>query len=169
MENIAIVIRGPSAVGKSTIASLLHKEISNSAHIDVDVLKRMVSEESSAVRTEIGHNVSLYFVQELIKNGFNIIIEEIFRDENFSRLSKLLNKSDYRLISFFITVPLPVLIERDKKRTHKVKGEGVVSRLYSEITPRKGDIVIDMSNLSNEQVINKMLEYISSHHFPYQT
>jgi predicted kinase len=159
-EKLAVIIRGPSAVGKSTIAALLHKKLPNSACIDIDILKRMISEESNSDRTKIAHVVALSFTQQLIGGKYNIILEEIFRDEHYKKFRELLDGAGYRVTSVFLTAPLPTLIERDAGRTNKVKGGEVVTRLHSEITPRREDYVIDVMVLTNEEVVEKILGFV---------
>lgn len=156
IEKVAVIIRGPSAVGKSTIAGLLHKKIPNSACVDIDVFKHMISEVSSQNRTEIAHAVAFCFTQELIERKYNIILEEIFRDEHYGKFLELLDGAGYSVTSIFLKAPLPTLVERDAGRIHKVKGEDVVTRLHSEIIPRTGDIIIDVSTSTNEEIVEQI-------------
>lgn len=160
-KKLAVIIRGPSGVGKSTIATLLHKKLPKSACIDIDLLKRMVSEESSPERTQIAHVVALSFAEQLMKNDYNIILDEIFRDEHYVKFQSLFARANYRLISIFLSAPLSVLIERDRKRTQKVKGEEIISRLYSEIVPRHDDVVIAMATSDNDVIVEKILKLVN--------
>lgn len=161
MKNIAIIIRGPSGVGKSTIASLLHSKIKNSADIDIDLLKRMISLDSSDARTKIAHSIAQSFLKELISNNFNIIVEEIFRDEQYDEIIEILKDSHYNYFTFFLTAPPEILIQRDKDRKNKIKGEEIIYKLFKEIVPRKGEAVIDVSTLNNDEIVNQIINKIN--------
>lgn len=160
MEKLALVIRGPAAVGKSTVAAKLHEKIEHSAHVDVDLLKRMISLESTKARTEIAHKVALSFVSELAAHGFSIIIEEIFREKDFAELQRTLKSAGYEAKTFFLWLPKEELVRRDAGRQYKVKGEEVISRLAEEIQPYEEDIIIDVSGLGAEEVVQKILAHL---------
>jgi predicted kinase len=160
MKNIAIIIRGPSGIGKSTVASLVHEKIENSANIDIDVIKRMISFDSTKERTEIAHAVTRSFVKELIDKNFNIIIEEIFRDDHYEKIIKILDESHYNHYTFFLTAPLELLIQRDAQRENKIKGSETITRLYKEIQPRENEIVLDVASLSTQEIVDVMLSKI---------
>jgi|CXWL01.1.fsa_nt_gi cytidylate kinase len=161
MKNVAIIIRGPAGVGKSTVANLLHSKIPNSAKIDVDLIKRMISEDSSVIRTNIAHSVSFSFAKELINNHYNIIIEEVFRDDHYFDVRKVFVESDYKCVTFFLSASLETLIQRDSDRKTKTKGKETISNLNKEILPRKNEIVINTEQLSIEEVVHNIMEEIA--------
>lgn len=147
-------------MGKSTVATLLHEQIDHSAHVDIDLLKRMISLESSTERTEIAHGVALSFIKELIARKFVVIVEEIFREKDFTALMNLVETSGGSIKTFFLGLPLAELIKRDSLRAEKVKGEVTISRLSTEIQPFKDDILIDVSGLSPEDVMRRVVGFL---------
>lgn len=161
MEKIAVIIRGPAGVGKSSLSQILHEKIFNSAHIDIDLLKRMMSHDSSDTRTSVAHTVTLFFIGELAAKGYNIIVEEIFKEIHLIPTKELLEKLGYRVLIVFLTAPLPQLIERDHCREIKEKGAGVISRLHKEIRPGKEDIIIDTAENSLDKSVESILAYLA--------
>jgi adenylylsulfate kinase-like enzyme len=147
----AIILRGPAGTGKSEISSQLKKDIPNLIHLDIDSFKHIISKDSSTIRSDIAHSVGSHFIKELTKNKFNIIIEEIFREEYYFEIIKILKKNNYKILKVFITASKEILIKRDKKRL-KNKGAKVISQILKEIKPLNEDLIIDTTNRSISQV-----------------
>lgn len=160
MKNVAIIIRGPSGVGKSTISSRLHSLIEKSAHVNIDTLKKMISNESSIERTEIAHSVAQFFIKELMLNKFNIIIEEIFRDEHLSEIKKVIQNSGYTCFTFFLTAPAKTLVQRDGERKEKTKGKQIILNLYEEIGPNPDEEIINTEKLTEKEIANTIIDTV---------
>ena len=160
MEKIAIIIRGPAGAGKSTIAKILKKKINNSIHLDIDKFKHIISQDSNLIRTKISHNVGIFFINQLIKEKFNIIIEEIFREGYYNQVKDLLEKKSYKVVPVFLKSPLKKLKERDKSRKVKTKGEKVITKLHEEIKPLKNELVIDSSKNNKNNIVQIILKEI---------
>lgn len=160
MKNVAIIIRGPSGVGKSTVSRELHNLIEKSAHINVDTLKKMISSESSTERTEIAHSTAQFFIKELILNKFNVIIEEIFRDQHLSEIKKVIQSSGYVCFTFFLAAPAKTLLQRDEGRKEKTKGEQIILNLYKEIQPNPNEEIINTEKLTEKEIANKIIDTV---------
>ena len=159
--SFAIIIRGPAGTGKSEISNQLKQDIPNLIHLDIDIFKHILSKESSNVRSEIAHNVGSFFLKQLIKNKFNIVVEEIFREGYYLEVIRLLEKSRYKVIKIFLTASKEVLINRDKKRT-KNKGVEIISKLQKEIIPLKEDLIIDTTDKSIKEIKSIIIRKLSS-------
>ena len=157
MNKTAIIIRGPAGVGKSTVGELLHHKLVRAAHVDIDLFKQMISDESSVERTNIAHDTAMHFTKELHQHHYNIVVEEIFRSEHLAKWKKFLASLGYEIHTYFLTAPLPFLIERDATRRIKTKGEVIITKLHEEITSKDGEKVIDMSKLSPELTVDEIL------------
>lgn len=145
----AIILRGPSGTGKSTVGNLLKQSIQGSVHIDVDLLKHMISFESSETRSSIAHNVTLFFLKQLVRAGYStVIIDEIFRKDFFDQVTGVLKKYKLPVQSFFLMAEEADLIRRDRGRIGKTKGRQTIQRLYEEIVPFPEDIIIQTTKRS---------------------
>ncbi|OGN27933.1 MAG: hypothetical protein A3A33_04190 [Candidatus Yanofskybacteria bacterium RIFCSPLOWO2_01_FULL_49_25] len=162
METTAIILRGPIGVGKSTIAEELKEELSDGwVHLDIDKLKHVISKDSSKLRTTIAHNVALYFLEQLIKNRFNVIVEEIFKEKIYRDAQDLLGRYNYKILKVFLTTPVDVSIERDKNRKNKTRGEKVVTDFHNQIKPLGEDLTIDTSKHSLEEAAELILKALN--------
>ncbi len=153
----AIIIRGPSGVGKSSISKQLKQHIPKLIHLDIDSFKHIISKESSDLRSEIAHKVGSFFLTQLIHNKFNVIIEEILREKYYREVTKLLKKSKYKVITIFLAASKDELIKRDKNRV-KNKGVKIISALYQEITPLQEDLIINTTNKTIKQVKSLIIQ-----------
>lgn len=124
----------------------------------------MISFDSTKKRTEIAHSVAQSFVKELISNNFNIIIEEIFRDEHYYKIKNIITEAGYICFTIFLTSSLEVLIQRDANRKNKIKGKEIISKLHKEIVPREDEVVIDVTSLNNDEIVNNIISIISKRH-----
>ncbi|MFH0906297.1 MAG: zeta toxin family protein [archaeon] len=156
----AIIIRGPAGVGKSSISNKLKEEIPNLIHIDIDKFKHIISKESNTTRSKIAQDVGIFFIKQLIKNKYNIIVDEIFREKYYYQMIRVLEKNNYSVIKIFLCASTKNLIKRDKKRL-KNKGKEIIIKLEKEIRPLNGDIIIDTNNKSVRQIINQILKILS--------
>lgn len=157
----AIIIRGPAGVGKSEISNKLRQDIPNLIHLDIDLFKHIISEESSKVRSDIAHNVGSFFLKQLIQNNFNIIVEEIFREDYYLEIIRLLEESNYKIIKVFLSASKNILVKRDSKRA-KNKGKEIISRLLKEIVPLDEDLIIDTTNKTINQVKSIIIKKLNS-------
>lgn len=155
--SFVVILRGPAGVGKSTISNKLKEKIQNAVHVDIDKFKHMISKESSNVRTNIAHKIGICFLQELIKNGFSIVVEEIFREDYYKELVKLFEDSNCLVTKVFISAPLEIVIQRDQRRTEKIKGTEVITKLWKEIQPIDEDIILDSSQYNSDEIVEKIL------------
>ncbi len=150
----AIIIRWPAWVGKSTVAEQLQKEFPNIVHLDIDKFKHLISQESSNARTNIAHSVGLHFLQQLVENEYNIIVEEVFRESYFASVKRFFEKTTYTFITVYIGAPLETVIQRDKERQIKTKGETVITKLWNQVQPLNEDVHIDNSKQSLGNIMN---------------
>ncbi len=159
--SIAIIIRGPAGAGKSEISNQLKNDIPNLIHLDIDQFKHIISKDSSNVRSTIAHNVGSFFLKQLIKNHFNIVVEEIFMEDYYNKIIQILKESDYNIIKIFITASKETLLKRDKNRA-KNKGEKIISKLEKEIKPLNEDLIIDTTNKTIKEIKSIILTKLNA-------
>ena len=156
---VAIIIRGPAGSGKSTVAAQLQKKIPKSVHIDIDKIKGMISPESTPVRTRIAHDVASHFLKQLIKEKFNIIVEEIFYEEYYLKTCRELKRARYKIVRVHLNAPLNTLIYRDAHR-EKNKGKAIIAKLNREIVPLDEDLIIDTSKHSAAYAADRIISKV---------
>ncbi|MDB5224701.1 MAG: hypothetical protein JWO43_323 [Candidatus Adlerbacteria bacterium] len=72
-----IVIYGAPGAGKTTLADLLHTELSNTAHIGVDHIKRFISEfREVASHQDVSKKVINAMAAEYLQNHISVIVEQ---------------------------------------------------------------------------------------------
>ncbi len=91
-EKIAIIIRGPAAVGKTTIAQALKEALPEYVLLSIDMFRHMISKESSAFRRTIARNVGEYFLKQVTENNLPVILEEVFHDDYHERPVPILDE-----------------------------------------------------------------------------
>lgn len=147
----AIILKGPSGIGKSTIASLIAKH-HNYKHCDIDEIKWMFSHERSKERTEIGEYVGYIYTRELIKRKHNIIIEAL-PDEYVQKLLPLLKRNGYKIIQICLQAPLEQCLRNNATRKRKGYDPEVIREVYNQLLSSKGGIV-DATGKSAQQIYN---------------
>lgn len=159
--SFAILIRGPAGTGKSEISNQLKKDISNLIHLDIDKFKHIISKDSSTIRSTIAHNVGSFFLRQLIKNNFNVVVEEIFREDYYNEVIQILKRSNYKIVKVFLTASKETLLKRDKERA-KNKGEEIISKLEQEIKPLNEDLIIDTTEKTIEEIKSIILKKLNT-------
>lgn len=162
MKNFVIIIRGPIGVGKSTISGLLERKLANTNHVDVDKIKHKLGGRPSESRTSRAHQIARQRVRSLIKQKKNIIIEEIFRWNDYSAMKKLVKNINYHIVKIYLKAPLDVLIKRDQARIVKHKGHEIVKEFYKKIRPVDEDLNLDTSKMSKQKLVSSIIKYIRS-------
>jgi predicted ABC-type ATPase len=159
--SFAIIIRGPAGAGKSKVSNQLTKDIQNLIHLDIDMFKHIISKDSSKIRSTIAHDVGSFFLKQLIKNKFNVIVEEIFREDYYNEIIQILKKSDYAIIKIYLTASKAILLKRDKDRV-KNKGKEIISKLKKEIKPLNEDLIIDTTHKTIEEIKSIIIKKINA-------
>ncbi len=162
--SVVVILRGPSGVGKSTISRHIQEKLGrNWVVIDVDAFKHYVplkeDNVNRAERTEIAHDVSQFFAKELYEKGYNVILEEMYRQKHNDTLLKFLDDNDMRYIKVFLRASLDDVISRSQHRDKKVPTEET-RRLYGEVQPYEGDVVIDTSQYGSEDAAEVIIKKI---------
>ncbi len=156
-----VILRGPAAVGKSTLAALLRERLGEYwAHVDVDRIKHMISPDSSADRTRIAHITAQHLVGLILEAGRGVIIEELFRASDYAALREGLKPLGVRIVSVFVTAPVEVAITNDQNRLTKTKGAAEIQRLHGLVTPLKDDVVVDTSKEELAGIADRLVTLI---------
>lgn len=158
MPSKIIILRGPAGVGKSTLAALLKERLGDKwAHLDIDKLKHVISKDSGDIRSRIAHDVGIYFIEQLLANNLNIIIEEIFREEYYKKVLGLLKAHQAVIHKYFLAADVDTLMKRNNGRA-KVKDAATIQKLHKEIRPFDGESIIDTATHSTAQAAELIMK-----------
>ena len=164
-----IVIDGPMGSGKTTLAKELHKKISSTSLISLDLLKHFVSEYKldSKKHLDMASKIGRAMTKEYLKNNINVIVEKAFTREEFLKefIKGFKNKS--RLFIYQLHSPLNLRIKRIKERgpspnTGKIQKLPKIqknSKHFEEFRYREAK-EFDTSKLTVRQMTNKILKDI---------
>src|SRR3989338_4535669 len=145
----AIILNGPSGIGKSTVASLIAKR-HNFKHCDVDELKWLFSHERSKERTEIGEYLGYVYARELIKRKHSLIIEAL-PSKYIKKLLPMLKQQGYKIARICLKAPLAQCIRNNATRKRKCYDSNVIREVYDTLSNSEGG-VIDVTNKSARQI-----------------
>jgi adenylate kinase family enzyme len=124
----AIIIRGPSGVGKTYLSRKISRKY-DYKHCDTDSFKLIFSNVRTPIRSKIAGKVTNFYAKELIKEGFDIIIEAL-SETHINKLMPILKRNNYKIIEISLTAPLKVCIKNDLKRTDRKFGKKVIEEAY---------------------------------------
>ena len=169
MKPVLIYIRGPSAVGKSSIARKLAKKLKNAALLHEDWFKFIQAKRKlrDPKTNEIADKLifaTIKKMNELDKYDY-FIIEGIFLLlGTIKRHKEFIKKNKYKAYFFELTAQTKTLIKRNKARTeHKAKIRNILE-LKGKIKSRpiREAIQLRTGKLSEEASVNLILEKIRS-------
>ena len=157
MNKKIIIIRGPLAVGKTTISKLLAKNI-NAEYLSLDkILKDNNLEGNDGIPLEnfLKANKIIY---KIINNCEKIFIIDgcFYHQEQLDDLGKKLKNN---IIIFTLTSNVEKCIERDSKRIN-VYGEDSARFVHMITTKIKAGYEINNNNLTIQETIDKIMEQI---------
>lgn len=168
-----IIINGPNGVGKSTVATLLHKQMPGAFLLDIDQQRRFVSsyrtlaEESRILSME----VAIAILETCFKRGHDVIVVRMFYGhiekgrktnflDNFVRLGK---KYGAEVFEFILWAPKKVVRTRVEKRGWRQGGlltpdkwERHWKKMSAFKKQRKQATVIQTNQLTLLQVVSKL-------------
>lgn len=85
-----IIVYGPPGAGKTTLADSLHEELSYTAHIGVDHIKRFISEfRIIPSHQEVSKKVINAMTDEYLKNDISVIVEQGISRKEMEELKEI--------------------------------------------------------------------------------
>lgn len=130
-EPVLILLRGPSASGKSTIANKLREKLTgNVAVLEFDTFRNEIlglKGDYYPAATE------MYISNSKIctENGYSVILDGIFRDdENNSNLKRLIRKVRVECFLFYFDITLEETLERQKTRAKQIEERKIREWFY---------------------------------------
>ena len=149
-----VIIRGPAAVGKTTIGKGLAEQL-NGKHISVDkVLKENGLDYIPGEKWVPEHKclkfnaIVLPRVKERLKEGKIVVFDGNFYHK--SQIENLIDNLDFQHFVFTLKAELNDCISRDKKREGEL-GEQAVKDVFKLVSAFDYGTIIDTKGKSHEQ------------------
>ena len=169
---IICILTGPCGAGKTTISKGLSQHIDRTAYLEVDTLRHMLGKNEvdySTYTKEVKKQINLSMDNAIsigknfIKNGFNVIIDDVLEDTN---QIEYYNKGlkGYKLFIFLLLPNKKVIEKRDKERKENAMNERALQLhdIFSKISNHDGWYVIDSSKHKVEDTIKEILKIIKT-------
>ena len=160
------IINGPTGVGKSTVAKLLHEEEPMSFLLNIDDVRRGLShyaqyrEESG----ELSHAISQSIIRTVFENGRDVILEKcMIHPEVIDAYRLIAEEYSADIHEFILWAPKELVLERAHARGWHEGGlltpekcEELLEKMHALKELRPQAKVIDVSGLSPEEVLKKL-------------
>ena len=160
-----IIIIGPPGAGKTTLAEFLKNQLSYTAHVASDNIKRFISEFREVhSHNKVSRNVVNAMTDEYLKNNISVIVDQNMETEEVQNLK---NIADKHKIDFFIyrveahtNIREKRILERTKKYNKPMMSKETMDKLLKryEKNTYTGNIVLDSEKLSIEEMANIILK-----------
>ena len=162
-----LILNGPTRTGKNTIAEILSKKINRSVVIDVDSLRLMVKNphkapwqgEEGKHQKLLGVSNACLLTKEFKKNDFSVIILDVLSDETAKFYKDNLNEFEPKLVLLLPT--WEEIVRRNKIRERRLTDEELEMVYKQQVDLKIFDEKIDNTNLSPEEVANKLSQYFN--------
>ena len=156
MLNKAVIIFGPSGVGKTTLGNGISEKLDYS-HCNTDAFKFLFSKYRTNQRRLVGDKICYEFALECLKHKKNLIIEALGRYYRF-KLIKQLKKENYNITYISLKASLEFCLKNNRKRKIKFKDKEI-KEIYKKYNLNIGHI-IKVEKLTKSQILNKVLKII---------
>ncbi|MHA1593612.1 MAG: adenylyl-sulfate kinase [Candidatus Baldrarchaeia archaeon] len=166
-SGFVIWLTGLPASGKSTIATLLAKKLSEMG-VDVevlesDVMRKVLTPRPTYSEEERDHfyNALVYIAFLLARHRVNVILDATANKRKYRENAR--RKID-RFLEVYVRCPLEVCMKRDPKGLYKKALKGEIKTLpglqvpYEE--PLNPDLTIDTDKMSPEECVHKILNLL---------
>lgn len=157
--------------GKTTIANQLHTKLPRTALLGLDRIKWFVSgfkrNKASNLMTQ---NVVVAMVNEYLRQGINVIVEQAFKPAQVLLFKKLAKKNKVNFFIYQLSAPRQILLGRIRERAHQKTDRPKIAqsrilrnlRLFEKNTFPKVT-KFETHLLSAKQITERILKVFSRH------
>jgi predicted kinase len=166
-KNVLIVFCGPSGAGKTTVASLLSRELAKilpTIHVQTDVIRRMfVNPSYDKSESRFVYSVLYDITRRLLPLGCNVILDGTFLKDSYrERAIGIARYYRKRYLIVALRADLATLMERNRSRTPEEHvPEKTVAGFWIKFQYPLNGIIIDTDELSPEECVKIILQKLS--------
>ncbi len=165
-----IIIKGPSAVGKTVVTRKLVKRLSQHQKMAVipgDYLAHLVEQcNFTEEQLDLKYENMLLLIGNLLRHGYNLIINDLFRrvkdlDAVVAEVKKYVNV----LLIFELTAPFEVLSQRNRSRDALDYINESRLRELQEICEgihHINEVIVDTASHNIEETVDLILEKLTA-------
>ncbi|HET8728709.1 MAG TPA: AAA family ATPase [Alphaproteobacteria bacterium] len=164
-----LIVTGPMAAGKSTVAQALAERLPKSVHLRGDMFRRMIvggrvektpDAAPEAIRQlELRYGLGAAVAGSYAEAGFTVVYQDIILGDHLRKVVALLRARDPGVV--VLSPPPGVTAARDRARSKTAYGQwtpGGLDAVMRAETPRMG-LWIDNSTLSVDRTVDFILEH----------
>ena len=166
--NYLILVNGPIAAGKTTVATQLQRGLPGSSLAECDAIKRMIEPNASSEwRREVALSSTAFLIGQLLRVGRNVIAEtHIRRPEQASKFACVARDFGAQVMSYLLNPPLDVCIERAAERVtpgiaYQIDDE-MVRHYYEGAGGSPYDASFDTSTTSTEDITSRIISDVTA-------
>ena len=158
-----VVLIGPAGAGKTTLAEFLKNNLSYSAHVSSDNIKRFISQfREIDSHNRVSFNVALAMANEYLNNRVSVIFDKNMSSEDVQKLKDIADKHTIDFFLYRIEAHPDLRTQRIAERTAKTnkpmmskEGMDKLSKRYEE-NSYPGNAVFDSGKLTIEDMAEKV-------------
>ena len=166
-----VLITGPSAAGKSTVAQAVAERLPRSVHLRGDVFRRMIVNgratfgatlDAEAIRQfELRYDLAVAAAIRYLEAGFSVVYQDIVVGPALERVVELL--SDWQLTVIVLVPGVEAITLRERERAKNAYGSAAevesMLRAFAEDTPRIGTW-IDSTDLTVAETVDAVFRVL---------
>ncbi len=155
-----INIHGPMAAGKSTLTKLMREHFKDYAYVDRPNLKKGLQPLGKPLAKALSKDAVYFVVKQLMKQGNNIILEEINPESLKKKLRYYFKKYNYTLHSFYVQCSVEEAMKRDILRSNKNRSDRV-KEIHAQMKgPTQCDTLLNTEKMSVVECLKLILKQI---------
>lgn len=164
LNNKFIIIRGPSASGKTTVAKEIFKKAKNKTVLIEQDHYRFIFKPAgggSKPNSEIIHKMIEHNASTALKHGYNVILEGILSVKSYQKIiEKLIKSHEGESFIFYFDVSFKETLKRHQnKKESKEYGEEKMKKWYPSAHKSGHELEILLpESYSEKQTLEKILK-----------
>jgi adenylate kinase family enzyme len=157
-----IFLNGSINAGKTTVAKILVKKLSNTALVEIDSLREMIDwmPIDEAVPINLENAVSV--IKNFAKRKLNIVVPYPLSQNNYDYIVNELKNIDTKIYFFTLAPKLEkILTKRGNRELNELEKDRIKYHYSTGISNPSFGIVIDNSDQESEETVEEILKKIN--------
>jgi len=156
-----IILNGPQNSGKTTIAKLLQKHISQLAHVEVDGLRRFIYWMDGVDAFSLSIENAILVAKNFVKKGLGVVITYIFSNDELKMIAESLKETGKPVYIFTFSPKMEIaLTNRGTRKLCQHEKERIKYHYHTGIHKPSIGKIIDNTNQTSEETVKAILEHI---------